>query len=262
MSTRNSGAARAIADLSDGKILATVEIGVPPERVYRALTSEEITKWWGSDDLYRTTEFSAELRVGGKWRAAGKGADGRPFEVRGEYLELDPPRKVVQTWQPDFAEGAATKVTYLLDAIPSGTRVTLRHEGFSGRPEACQRHASGWERVLGWLIAHLVPAAAPPASQFFMCRLLPPRPTFPMDMTESERQIMQAHVAYWTQKLAEKTAILFGPVLDPKGAWGLGVVRVPNEAALNDMTANDPALLSGIGFKYEVLPMPNAVFRD
>lgn len=48
-----------------------------------------------------------------------------------------------------------TKVTYTLDAIPGGTRLTVRHEGFGRRSESCTSHANGWERVLVWLIAHV-----------------------------------------------------------------------------------------------------------
>jgi len=51
----------------------------------------------------------------------------------------------------------------------------------------------------------------------FLFKLLSPRPTFPMDMTESERKVMQDHVVYWTGLRDKGTAIVFGPVLDPKG---------------------------------------------
>lgn len=260
MTARNN-AARAVADLSAGTILATVDIAAPAERVFRALTSDEITKWWGSDELYRTTEFVADVRVGGAWHAKGKGADGPPFTVKGEYLELDPPRKVVHTWQPDWATGGPTTVTYLIEPTATGSRVTVRHEGFAGRPDACESHASGWERVLEWLKGHVAaPGAAPP--KYFLCRLIPPRKSFPFDMSDSERAVMGEHVKYWKGKLAEGIAVVFGPVADPSGPWGLGVVRVPDEAGLKDMTENDPALRSGLGFSYQTVPMLNAVHRE
>ncbi len=65
-----------------------------PERVFRAITdAKEIPAWWGSDDMYRTTKHTADLRVGGKWRSEGKGKDGNEFAVEGEFVEIDPPRK-------------------------------------------------------------------------------------------------------------------------------------------------------------------------
>lgn len=147
--------ARAVADVSSGTLLASVEIAAPPDRVFRALASDDITKWWGSPETYRTTKWSGEVRVGGTWIAEGVGNDGTPFSVRGEYLEVDPPRKIVQTWIAAWIGNLPTTVTYRLDPIEGGTRVTVRHEGFGDRVDACQSHTDGWERVLGWVSAWL-----------------------------------------------------------------------------------------------------------
>lgn len=260
--------ARAIADVSEGTILAVVEIEVPPERVFRALTTpEELKQWWGSADLYRITESTMDLRVGGAWRSTGVGSDGTPFTVSGEFVEIDPPRRLVQTWKPDWDGGHVTTIRYQLEPIAGGTRVVVRHEGFGARAQSCQGHAQGWERVLGWLTQHLTagpPQSAPgpaPAS-FFLCRLLAPRPTFAFDMTPDERQIMIEHGGYWRELLAKGTAIVFGPVADPRGAWGLGVVRAASEAEVRVLEKNDPVILSGRGFSYEVMPMLAAVFRE
>jgi uncharacterized protein len=93
--------------------------------------------------------------------------------------------------------------------------------------------------------------------QFFL-RLNPPRPTFIMDMTAEEKEIMQKHVAYWTSLLNEGTAIVFGPVFDPKGGYGAGVVSVENEEHLRTIIDQDPA--NGLN-KYEFYPM-KAVFKQ
>jgi uncharacterized protein YndB with AHSA1/START domain len=149
-------AARAVADVGEGSIIATVVIEAPIERVFAALTEpDEVLRWWGSDDTYRTTEWEGDLRVGGRWRAVGRMQDGRLFAVEGQYLELDPPRRLVQSWKPDWDSGHVTTVTYRLDTVGGATRVTVRHEGFAGRPQACESHAQGWERVLRWLAEYI-----------------------------------------------------------------------------------------------------------
>jgi len=155
--------ARALADLDAGVVLATVEIAVPAERVFRALTNpRELMQWWGSPETYRAHAWEADFRVGGKWRVDGKGADGHPYSVSGHFLEIDAPRRVVQTWQHDWdANHPETKLTYTLDEIPGGTRVTVRHEGFVARSEACSNPARGWERVLSWLHDYLDNLAQP-----------------------------------------------------------------------------------------------------
>jgi uncharacterized protein YndB with AHSA1/START domain len=149
--------ARALADLAAGIVLATVQIAAPPERVFRAITDpREMMQWWGSPETYRAHRWESDLRVGGKWIVEGKGADGKPYSVHGVFVEVSPPRKLVHTWQHDWdANHPETRVAFTLDDIPGGTRVTVRHEGFANRPEACNAHSNGWERVLTWLESYL-----------------------------------------------------------------------------------------------------------
>jgi uncharacterized protein YciI len=104
------------------------------------------------------------------------------------------------------------------------------------------------------------PSAQPtPNERFYVCRLLPPRSNFATDMTPEERQAMEAHAAYWSEHLRRGVAVLYGPVADPKGTWGLGVIRVKDEEQMQELVERDPAILARIGVSYEVLPMPKAV---
>ncbi|MBV8474586.1 MAG: SRPBCC domain-containing protein [Hyphomicrobiales bacterium] len=252
----NFANARAVADLTDGTILATVEIAAPTDAVFNALTTgDEITRWWGSPETYQTTEWVGDVRPGGRWRASGVGADGGPFSVEGEFIEVTPGRKLVQTWQADWDGGNVTTVAFLLDAIAGGTRLTLWHKGFAGRPDSCRGHGDGWEMVLGWLARH----CAPSDQRCYLFRLLPPRATFPLDMSAAEAEVMKNHVAYWTELLQRRVAVVFGPVADPKGPWGVGVVRVSSETEIDRLSNEDPAILSGLGFRYEILPMMRMV---
>ncbi len=75
-------------------------------------------------------------------------------------------------------------------------------------------------------------------------------------MTAGERAIMERHVAYWSEKAASGIAIVFGPVLDPEGVYGIGVYQVQDEAEMHELLKHDPA--NGL-LRYEVLPMPRAV---
>ena len=76
------------------------------------------------------------------------------FPVRGEFVEIDPPRKLVHAWRADWDQTHVMTVIYCRDVIANGTRVTLRHEGFAGRPESCQGHTEDWESVLEGLQLH------------------------------------------------------------------------------------------------------------
>jgi uncharacterized protein len=82
----------------------------------------------------------------------------------------------------------------------------------------------------------------------FALYLNPPRPTSMQDMSDEERGIMQKHVGYWNNLMAEGKVLAFGPVLDPQGAYGLGIVEVDNEDQVKAMISKDPA--NGLN-KYE-----------
>jgi uncharacterized protein len=79
----------------------------------------------------------------------------------------------------------------------------------------------------------------------FVFRLKAPRPTFALDMTEEERNIMDRHAAYWQPYIDSGQMVIFGPVLDSTGSWGLGVVEVEDEDELREFAAGDPAVTSG-----------------
>ena len=143
MDSTEIGRARAVADLAEGHILASVEVAAPPGRVFRALTSEEVVTWWVRPGVFDTREWTGEVRAGGRWRSAGVG-NGRPYALEGAFLEVEPPRKLVHTWHPVGAPGAPTTVTYLLQPVDGGTRITLRHSGFVA-PQQCLNTCAGWE---------------------------------------------------------------------------------------------------------------------
>lgn len=95
--------------------------------------------------------------------------------------------------------------------------------------------------------------------QFFLCRLIPPRTDFMTTMSDGERGIMRAHVGYWTGKVTTGNALVFGPVADPKGGYGIGIIRVADIAEMEALRDADPAMQAGIGFSYDILPMPRLV---
>lgn len=104
-------------------------------------------------------------------------------------------------------------------------------------------------------------AAPPPdTAKYFLARLLGPRPDFVATLTPEERQVMLAHGKYWAGQMARGKVLVLGPVNDPKGNWGLGVMRVDSEEELLALQAEDPAILSGNGMYYENIPMFRAVW--
>ena len=97
-------------------------------------------------------------------------------------------------------------------------------------------------------------------TQFFVYKLIPPRPSFAMDMSEQERAVMTDHGIYWRGLLQARTCVVFGPVLDPAGVWGLAVVEAATADDVMALGRTDPAVASGT-CTFEVFPMMGATAR-
>jgi uncharacterized protein YciI len=81
----------------------------------------------------------------------------------------------------------------------------------------------------------------------FVFRLEAPRPTFALDMTDEEREVMGRHAAHWQPYIHSGQMVIFGPVLDSTGSWGLGVVEAEDEDELRAFAAGDPVVTTGTG---------------
>src|ERR1700730_1661051 len=79
----------------------------------------------------------------------------------------------------------------------------------------------------------------------FVFRLVAPRPTFALDMTDEEREIMGRHAAYWQPLIDAGRMVVFGPVLDGTGSWGLGVVEADDEDEVRLFASSDPVVTTG-----------------
>jgi uncharacterized protein len=82
--------------------------------------------------------------------------------------------------------------------------------------------------------------------KLFLFRLLPPRADFAQTMTPAEQGAMERHAAYWRQLMEAGRVVVYGPVADPEGVWGLGVVRAGSHAEVVEVGEKDPVIVAGI----------------
>jgi uncharacterized protein YndB with AHSA1/START domain len=120
----------------------------PRDRVFRAWTRpEELTKWAAPGPMQVPTA-EVDLKVGGRYRMVMRGPDGAEHRVSGVYKQVDPPKRLVYTWQweqtPDAVE---TVVTVEFRDLGASTEIVLRQEGFSSIDER-ERHNKGWNGCL------------------------------------------------------------------------------------------------------------------
>ena len=80
-------------------------------------------------------------------------------------------------------------------------------------------------------------------------------------MNEKEAGLMREHAAYWKCHAERGVAVVFGPVMDPKGPWGLGIVEATSEAEVHALQTDDPVIKGRIGLQYETYPLASAIVR-
>lgn len=129
-----------------------------PDRVFEAWTDPDIVvKWFGAKphSLYSA---DIDLRPGGGWRfLMSSGAEGsNGFE--GEYLDIEPDRKLVFSWahvveKPDGARDATPYSRVEVEFSPrgAGTYVRLIHSAIES-DDARRGVGGGWETGFGYMV--------------------------------------------------------------------------------------------------------------
>ena len=92
-----------------------------------------------------TPEIELELTVGGGYRFGMQPPGGELFHLAGEFLEIDPPRRLAYTfrWEEPDPDDQETVVTLTLDSLGDATRVSLSQGEFASAARLAL-HKSGW----------------------------------------------------------------------------------------------------------------------
>ena len=131
----------------DQSAVITVHLAAPPDRVYAALTDAEALQAWYWPAGMSPRAFSDPV-VGGHF---GIEADGAGFE--GHYTELDPPRRIVQSWRWQ-GDGRDSRVTIDLAPADGGaTDLTVVHDRVDA--ETAEMYRQGWASCLDRLTAYV-----------------------------------------------------------------------------------------------------------
>lgn len=109
---------------SDREIVLTRVFDAPRELVWKACTDPEaIPRWWGPR-RHTTTVDKMDVRPGGAWRFVSRDPDGNEFAFHGEYREVVPPERMVQTFEFEGMPGHVSVDTMTLVERQGKTTLT------------------------------------------------------------------------------------------------------------------------------------------
>lgn len=124
-----------------------------PKIAFEAWTQPAQFQQWFVPQPGMKVKADFDLRRGGKYRIGFKPVDKDMMFVGGEFLVIDPPRRLEYTWiwekesNPDWKDcRSVVKVEFnALDA--DRTEIVLTHDHFTD-PEECKSHTEGWTKIL------------------------------------------------------------------------------------------------------------------
>ena len=120
----------------------------PREKVYAAMTDPElIPKWWGRHKD-KTTVEELDVKVGGRWHFVCEGPDGT-HGFSGVYRELEPPSRVVQTFEWDGMPGYISVDEADLEDLGDGRTRVVSTSTFHFTEERDGMLSSGMEIGMG-----------------------------------------------------------------------------------------------------------------
>ena len=123
-----------------------IYIRTTPERLWEAITDPDIR-----------SKYNFGARVTSDWAPGSRyemsARDGAFMLGEGENLEVDPPRRLVQSmtalWSDDVKREGTSRVTWEIEPVGDSCRLTVTHDQL--REGANDEHYGGWPMILSGL---------------------------------------------------------------------------------------------------------------
>src|SRR5277367_2053327 len=140
----------------DATLILKRVLNTTPERAFQAWTTPEaIQQWMRPEPGMEVPTASMDLRVGGKFRIQMKMPDGEFFTAAGVFQEVNPPERLVYTWDwekdgsgAEFGEVEGKPSLITVEFLKRGKRTefVLTHTRFA-TVESRDSHAQGWSKI-------------------------------------------------------------------------------------------------------------------
>lgn len=137
--------------MSKPDYMYVVLINAPRQKVWQALTSGAFTKQY-----WHSAEVRSDWKVGSPVEFWVSTEQGGAIGCQGEILECVEPERLSYSWHfplnPACASDAPSRVLFLLEDAGGVTKLTVKHDTFSGEDSATYRMVStGWPYVIAGL---------------------------------------------------------------------------------------------------------------
>lgn len=133
--------------MAESRFVYVTYIRTTPEKLWQALLEPEFTRQYWAECWH-----DCAWKPGSPWKLMIP--DGRVGDS-GEVLEIDPPRKLVLSWQNEFKEElkpeGASRLTYQLDPEGESVKLTVIHEMDQPKSKLIDAVSQGWPHILSSL---------------------------------------------------------------------------------------------------------------
>ena len=140
-------------------IKMTRTINAPVDKVFDAWTDVAQVKRWFAPHPYEVREATVDVKPGGRYRLVVATDDDGPHTVTGEYLEVEPERRLVKTWLYEGPLGddvtPSVVTVEFREVAPGVTEIKLTHAEI----RSDEGGREGWSLIFDKLEAHVVAGA-------------------------------------------------------------------------------------------------------
>jgi uncharacterized protein YndB with AHSA1/START domain len=115
---------KVVADPGTQEIVITRTFDAPRDVVFKAFTdADAVRQWWGLNST-ETVIDQLEARPGGRWRFVERERDGNEYGFHGVYHDLQPPERIVYTFEYEGMPGHVLLETVVLEDQDGRTLMT------------------------------------------------------------------------------------------------------------------------------------------
>jgi len=140
------------ADASKPELVMTRVFDAPRALVWEVWTKPEHMKQWFGPNGFTVPFCEIDFRPGGAFRFVFRGPDGMDFPSDGEYVDIEPPARLV--WKGIIHGGLEVWTEVKFEEQGGKTKLTV-HQKFSFESPATRGAPMGWAQTLEHLAAYL-----------------------------------------------------------------------------------------------------------